>query len=167
MNERTLVLLKPDAVARQITGQIITRFEQAGFKIIGMRLVHATRDLAIQHYREDDVAKRRGYEIWEQNLSSITKGPVMAICLEGINAVANIRKMVGTTEPSASPPGTIRGDFCHATYGIANSTKQAIANVVHASASVDEAKVEIPIWFSPSDLHSYKTVMEAYVNHTY
>jgi len=79
MIERTLVLLKPDAVARQITGQIITRFEQAGLKIVGMRLVHATKDIAKLHYREEDIAARRGKDVWEQNLNFLMHGPVLAL----------------------------------------------------------------------------------------
>ncbi|HLP79637.1 MAG TPA: nucleoside-diphosphate kinase [Acidobacteriota bacterium] len=167
MIERTLVLLKPDAVARQLNGQIITRFETAGLKIVGLKMVHVDKNFAKTHYREDDIAKRRGYDVWEQNLEFLSKGPVVALVLEGINAIANVRKIVGSTEPSAAAPGTIRGDFCHATFAPANANKRAVANVIHASSSVDDAKVEISVWFKPSEIHSYKTVHEHYMHHTF
>lgn len=167
MKEQTLVLLKPDAVARQIMGSIISRFETVGLKIIGMKLVNPTKEFAKKHYREDDIAKRRGYDIWEQNLDFLTKGPVLAICLEGFSAIATVRKMVGSTQPSESLPGTIRGDYTHVTYAAANSKKKAIANIIHASSSVEDAKIEVALWFAPSELMKYKTVHDTFMEHEF
>lgn len=167
MKERTLVLLKPDAVARQIMGSIISRFETAGLKIVGMKLVNPTKEFAKKHYREEDIAKRRGYDIWEQNLDFLTKGPVLAICLEGYQAITTVRKMVGSTQPSESAPGTIRGDYTHVTYAAANEKKKAIANIIHASANADDAKGEVALWFAPSELVSYKTVHDTFIEHDF
>ncbi len=162
MIERTLILLKPDAVKRAIAGEIITRFEKAGLKIVGMKMVWATPEKAEQHYT-DDIAKRRGEEVRNQLLDLITSGPVIAICLEGINAVENVRKMVGSTEPKSALPGTIRGDYAHMSFGYADKVKKAVTNLIHASSSKEEAETEINIWFDKQELHSYKTVHDIFV----
>jgi nucleoside-diphosphate kinase len=158
MIERTLVLLKPDAIVRQICGQIITRFEHVGLKIVGMKMMYVDKDFAKKHYREEDIAKRRGYDVWNHNLAFLTQGPVLALCIEGVGAIANVRRLVGPTEPSQAPPGTIRGDFCHMTFANASAKQKAVANVVHASSSIEDAKHEIDLWFTTQELHSYKTV---------
>src|SRR3989344_3408496 len=96
-------------------------------------------------------------------LKVLSSGPVLALCIQGVNAVENIRKMAGATEPKAALPGTIRGDFSHVSFAHADQLNKGVENVVHASGSVEEAKKEIALWFKPEELHTYKTVHEAHV----
>lgn len=156
--ERTLVLLKPDAVQRGLMGEIITRFERAGLKAVGMKMVWADKAFSQKHYAEH-VAKPfyKGLE------AVITSGPVLALVLEGIEAIALVRKMVGATEPKSSPPGTIRGDYAHVSYGYADAKGIGIKNLIHASANADDASKEVALWFEPTELHSYKTVHDVHV----
>lgn len=164
MMERTLVLLKPDAVQRGLMGKIITRFEDVGLKIVGMKMVWMDDKLGKKHYDEiGQVGKRRGEKVLKLLLNFMTTGPVLALCLEGINAVENVRKMCGSTEPKQAAPGTIRGDFSHISFAHADEKGKAIENVVHASGNFEEAKQEIALWFKPEELHTYKTVHEAHV----
>lgn len=158
--ERSLMLLKPDAVKRQLTGRIMQRFEDAGYKIIGMKMVWMDEDFGKKHYF--DVAERRGEAVLKNLLNFMTEGPVVALCIEGISAVENVRKMVGSTEPKSAAPGTIRGDFAHHTYGHTDDSGKAIANLIHASGNVEEAKFELDLWFKEEELHSYKTVHEVH-----
>ena len=162
MIERTLVLLKPDCVQRHITGEIISRFEKAGLKIVGMKMVWCDKEQAMKHYTED-VAKRRGEFVRNKLLVGITQGPIVAMCLEGIEAVDVVRKIVGSTEPKTAPPGTIRGDYAHMSYDYADSSNKAIPNIVHASGNKEEAKQEIDLWFKPEELHSYKLPHEYHI----
>lgn len=162
MLERTLVLLKPDAVQRAIMGRILSRFEDAGFRVVGMKMVWADKKFALKHYTED-LAKRAGAHVREMIAEFLTTGPVVAMVLEGVNAIENIRKMVGSTEPRAAAPGTIRGDFSHVSYAYADSKKAPVKNLVHASSSKDDAAAEIKLWFSPKELHSYKTVHDIHL----
>ncbi len=161
MMERTLVVLKPDAVQRCFSGEIITRFERAGYKIVAMRMVWGDDEFFKKHYF--DVEERHGKEILDGNLKAMTAGPVIAFVLEGVNAVEGVRKMVGPTEPKKAPPGTIRGDYTHYTYELADKNKIAVKNLVHASANPDEAKMEIDLWFKPEEIHGYKTVHEVHL----
>lgn len=161
MIERTLVLLKPDAVQRGLMGKIITRFEDAGFKVVGSKMVWIDEDFGKKHY--SDIAERRGEKVLKVLLKFMTQGPIMSLCLEGINAVENVRKMVGGTEPKSALPGTIRGDFAHVSFSYADKEDKAIANLIHASGSVEEAKTEVDLWFKSEELHSYKTVHEEHV----
>lgn len=164
MMERTLVLLKPDAVQRGIMGRIISRFEDAGMKIVGSKMVWIDEKFGIKHYDEiGKVGQRRGEKVLKVLLKFMTSGPVMALCIEGIKAVENVRKLCGSTEPKQAVPGTIRGDFSHVSYDYADQKSKAIENVVHASGNADEAKQEIALWFRPEELHSYKTVHEVHV----
>lgn len=158
MMERTLVLLKPDAVQRALTGRIIQRFEDVGLKIVGMKLVQASREHATQHYA--DVGVRRGPKILEQNVNFLQEGPVIAMVLEGIHAIELVRKMVGSTESKAAPPGTIRGDFSHQSYAYADANNQVIKNLIHASSSNEDAKKEVSLWFNEKELCTYQTVHE-------
>lgn len=160
--ERTLVLLKPDAVQRCISGRIISRFEDAGHKIVGMKLVWVDKDFALLHYTED-LAKRAGAHVREMIAEFLTTGPVVAMVIEGVNAIENVRKMVGSTEPKSAAPGTIRGDFSHVSYAYADSTKKAVKNLVHASSSKADAEAEIKLWFTPKELHTYKTVHDVHI----
>jgi len=161
MIERTLVLLKPDAVSRGLMGKILTRFEDAGFKVVGGKMVWMDKEFGKKHYF--DVAERRGEKVLNVLLEFMTTGPVMAMCIEGINAVENIRKMVGGTEPKSAPPGTVRGDFAHISFAHADKEEKAIKNLIHASGNVDEAKQEIALWFKEEELHTYRTVHEMHV----
>lgn len=162
--ERTLVVLKPDTVQRGIMGEIITRFERAGLKIIGMKMMRPDTEHYDHHYETiGKVKSRRGEEVFRQNLEFMMKGPVTAMVLEGVEAVNLVRKMVGETEPKSSLPGTIRGDYAHMSYGHANSKKIGIPNIVHASGSAEEAQEEIYHWFNDSELFEYQTVHETHV----
>ena len=162
MIERTLVLLKPDAVQRAVMGRIISRFEDAGLKIIGMKMVWVDKKFALRHYREE-LAKRVGAHVREMIADFLTTGPVIAIVLEGVNAIENVRKLVGATEPKAAAPGTIRGDFSHMSYGYADQKKVPVKNLIHASSSKDDAELELKLWFGKGELHSYKTVHDVHI----
>lgn len=153
--EQTLVLLKPDALDRGIVGEILTRFERVGAKLVGMKLLISTKDTAEKHYTED-LARRRGEHIRNMMIEMLTSGPIMAIVLEGIDIVEVVRKMVGATEPKAAPPGTIRGDYAHISYQYADKRGIGIFNLIHASSSVEEAKTEIEVWFKPEELVQHK-----------
>lgn len=156
--ERTLVLFKPDAVQRSVVGEILQRFERVGLKIVGMKMVWADKDFSQKHYAEH-VAKSfyKGLE------DVITAGPVVALVLEGIEAIALVRKMVGSTEPKSSAPGTIRGDYAHVSYGYADAKGIGIKNLIHASANADDAKKEVALWFTDKELHSYATVHDKHI----
>lgn len=159
--ERTLVLLKPDAIKRSIAGEVITRFEKAGLKIIGLKMMQP--DEAHYHHHYETVSKlisRRGEDVYKKNSQFMMSGPVIALVLEGVEAVGVVRKMVGDTEPKAAAPGTIRGDYAHMTINYANERKVGLPNIVHASGDVGEAKQEIEHWFTDDELFSYKTVHE-------
>jgi nucleoside-diphosphate kinase len=157
--ERSLIIFKPDAVLRGIVGEIITRFERAGFKIVAVKMLQPSYDQLFQHYEGIGTLKtRKGDEIFESQLASMQDGPVIAMVLEGVEAVDTIRKMVGATEPKSAAPGTIRGDFAHVNYGAAASVGRGVANIIHASADLKEAKQEIAHWFSDSEISSYEPV---------
>lgn len=158
MLEKTLILLKPDAVQRGLIGEIITRFEKAGLKIIGMKMVFANKDFASKHY--SSIKERVGQKIFDNTVKYITEGPVVAMCIEGINAVEIIRKMVGGTEPRSAQPGTIRGDYSHVSYAHSDAKNVAVKNLIHASGNKEDAEKEIVLWFKKDELHTYKTVHE-------
>jgi nucleoside-diphosphate kinase len=161
--ERTLIVLKPDAVKRGIVGEIISRFERVGLKIVGCKMLQPDYNHYYHHYEEiGKMVTRRGKEIFEVTLDMMNEGPVIAIVLEGIEAVSLVRKMVGTTEPKEAQPGTIRGDYSHISFQHANREKIATPNVVHASGDPEEAKEEVAHWFSESELFEYNTVHEVY-----
>jgi len=160
--ERTLVLLKPDAVDRGLIGEILQRFERVGMKIAGLKLVWPKEDIARKHYTED-LAQRRGEHVREMMVSMLVSGPIVAVALEGVEAVELVRKMVGATEPKSAAPGTIRGDYSHVSFKHADSKKIGINNLIHASSSVEEANQEIAVWFDKSELHDHKP---GYIKHT-
>lgn len=154
--EKTLIILKPDAVQRGVVGEIITRFERAGFKIIGTKMLEPDYEHYFKHYEGIGTLKtRKGEEIFESTLASMQDGPVIAMVLEGVDAVETVRKMVGDTQPKTALPGTIRGDYAHVSYGQASSVGKGVANIIHASADQKEAKKEIAHWFSETELHDY------------
>lgn len=155
--EQTLVVLKPDAVQRGITGEIITRFERIGFKIVGMKMIWPAESHFRDHYEGiGKLISRRGEDIYNVTLAAMTESPVLAMVLEGIDAVECVRKMVGTTDPKESAPGTIRGDFTHISRAYAVENGLTLPNIIHASADLEEAKQEIPLWFKVEELHSYQ-----------
>ena len=160
--EQSLILLKPDAVDRGLVGEIIHRFERVGFKIAGLKMLHATKEHAEKHYTED-LAQRRGKKVREMMIEMISSGPIVAIVVEGVEAVELVRKMVGTTEPKSAAPGTIRGDYSHVSFKHADEKNIGIYNLVHASGSVEEAKQEIAVWFKPEELLNHRP---GYTKHT-
>lgn len=160
--ERTLVLLKPDCVQRGLMGRILQRFEDAGLKVVGMKMVWADKAHAAKHYTED-IAIRRGEHVRTMMIDMISSGPVLAFVLEGINAVENVRKLVGSTEPKASPPGTIRGDFAHISYAYADARSLGVKNLIHASGNLEDAANEVPLWFKDAELHTYRSVHDVHI----
>ena len=162
MIERTLVLLKPDAVQRALVGEIIARFERAGLKIVGMKMVWVNEQFALKHYTED-LAKRRGEEVRKGMVKFLQEGPVIALVLEGVEAVEIVRKIVGSTEPKAALPGTIRGDYAHICFSYADQKKMVVHNLIHASADKNDAKYEVPLWFDEKEMHSFKTVHDVHI----
>jgi nucleoside-diphosphate kinase len=155
MLERTLILLKPDAIDRGILGEIVTRFERVGAKLVGLKMLVSEKDTAQKHYTED-LAKRRGEHVRELMINMITSGPVAAIVLEGIDIIEVVRKMIGATEPKAAAPGTIRGDYAHISYRYADEKKIGVFNLIHASDSPENAATEISVWFKPEELVSHR-----------
>ena len=140
MTERTLVLIKPDAVQRLLTGRIIGRLEDRGLKIVGLKLVAVGRDLAERHY-----AVHRDQPFFRGLVEFITSSPLVALVVEGPGAIAVVRAMVGATRPHEAAAGTIRGD-------LALETAQ---NLVHASDGPDTAATEIALWFTPDQIVTY------------
>ena len=158
MMERTLVLIKPDGVERGLVGEILTRFEKVGLKIVGMKMQWVDKDFSKKHYAAH--VSKPFYKGLEEFIIS---GPVIAMVREGLHAVELVRKMVGVTEPKSAAPGTIRGDYAHHSYQYTDKKGISIKNLIHASGSVEEAKVEVALWFGKNELHSYKTVHEVHV----
>jgi nucleoside-diphosphate kinase len=160
--ERTLVLLKPDAVARGLVGQVLARFEAALLKIVAAKMVWMDADLTKQHYF--DLEERFGPKVYASMSKFMQTGPVIALVLEGVDAVACVRKLVGATYPDQAPPGTIRGDFAHQSKAYANTNRIAVANLVHASGNREEAKHEIDVWFSAAEVHDYQIAAQPYIS---
>jgi len=162
MIQRTLILLKPDAIQRSLVGRILERFENAGLKIVATKMIWADSKLADKHY--NDLGKRRGEEVKKRMVQFLTEsGPVIAIVLKGVEAVEVVRKIVGGTEPKTALPGTIRGDFAHLSLAYGDSKGKGVPNLIHASGSIDEAEREIDLWFKPEEIHSYKLSHEEHV----
>lgn len=165
--EETLIVLKPDTVQRGLVGEIITRFEKVGLKIVGMKMVYPDKAHYHKHYEEiGKMITRRGQDKFDWTLDVMQSGPVVAIVLEGIEAISLVRKMVGDTEPKSSQPGTIRGDYSHMSYAYADQNSLGIPNIVHASGDASDAKAEIAHWFKPAELFKYETVHEKYTQRT-
>ena len=162
MIERTLVVIKPDGVERCLMGRILTRFEEAGLKIVGLKMTRINKKIAMRHYTED-LAVRRGGHVRKLMVDYITSGVVVAIVLEGVNSIEVVRKMTGDTEPRVAQSGTIRGDFTHVSFKYADSLKMPVKNVIHASSDKRDAMREIRLWFSKSELCSYKSVHDLHV----
>ncbi len=187
--ERTVILVKPDGVQRGLVGDILHRFEKAGLKIVAMKMVWVEKDFVSKHYpdsreellrgmgektlltyakyhvdpktmlgTDDPVAIGRMVNEW--NREFLSSGPVVAMVLEGLHAIENVRMMAGHTIPALAPPGTIRGDHSTDSPALANSRKRAIRNLVHASGNTAEAAYEMDLWFQPNEIHSYKRADE-------
>ncbi|MDP2925879.1 MAG: nucleoside-diphosphate kinase [Nanoarchaeota archaeon] len=159
--EQTLVLIKPDGLKRGLVGEIITRIERTGLKIIAMKMIWPDKKFAEQHYF--DVEERHGKKVLDNLTGYLTAGPVLAICFEGVDAISLVRKIAGPTYPNEAPPGTIRGDFCHISKIHANENNQVVGNLIHASAGIEDAKKELSLWFTKKEMHSYKRTDEEHV----
>ena len=146
--ERTLVLVKPDGVQRSLVGEIISRFERKGLKLAGLKLMHVDSALAERHY-----AVHAGKHFYAGLIEFITSGPVAALALEGPDAIATVRRMVGRTMPNEAEPGTIRGDL-----GISG-----LRNLIHASDAPETAVAELDLWFGADALVDYERVIDAWV----
>jgi len=181
--ERTLVFLKPDGVQRGLTGEVLARFERAGLKIVALKMAWPDRGLLDRHYPKDetflttiggktkeafaayglDVRKETGTDdllaIGRQVrgwlIDYVSSGPVAAFVLEGIHAVSVVRKLIGDTLPFRAAPGTIRGDYSIDSPTVANLMKRPVRNLIHASGSLEEAAVEIPLWFGEGEIYDY------------
>jgi nucleoside-diphosphate kinase len=179
--ERTLILFKPESVHRGIVGEILSRFERAGLKIVAMKMLNASQELALKHYEKDDkwfkdVGDRLkltlktdkdsieiGKEVQRQLSAMIAYSPIIAMVLEGHNAIKVVRKMVGEQSPENSPAGTIRGDYSFDTYRLANKLNRPIMTVVHASGNLEDADREIALWFRSDEIHSWKRIDEDFL----
>lgn len=144
--ERTFVAIKPDAVKRGLIGRIIKRFENKGYKIVGMKMIHPTIEMAEKHYTE-----HVGKSFYNRLIRYITSGPIIAMVLQGENTVQGVRHMMGSTRPNDAEVGTLRADFA----------QTMEFNVVHGSDSVESAKREIDIYFKPEEIcDTWKTALE-------
>ena len=161
--ERTLIVFKPDAVQRGIVGEILQRFERVGLKIVGVKMTSPSRDHYYAHYEDiGKLATRRGEDTLNITLDMMMDGPVIAMVLEGVEAVAVVRKIVGPTEPKSADMGTIRGDYSHISFGYADECQKGVPNLIHASGDSDEAVCEIEHWFKPEELVNYHTLSEKF-----
>lgn len=161
--QRTLILFKPDAVQRGIVGEILTRFERVGLKIVGTKMIFPNKEHYHKHYEGiGKMVTRRGEKAFDMALEFMTQGPVIAMVFEGVEAVELIRKLVGGTEPKSALPGTIRGDYSHMSFGYADEHNVGIPNLIHASGSVEEAKQEIEHWFSNYEIYDYSSPREKF-----
>lgn len=181
--ERSLVILKPDAVQRSLVGEIIKRFERAGLKIAAMKMIMATEEQLITHYNKTDewyekkgkgivadmethglpVTKEPieyGKDIIRNMVRYMTAAPCLGLVLEGNQAVAVVTKLVGTTEPAASDVGTIRGDYTLDSYSHATIENRGVRNLIHCSESPEEAEREMQIWFGDDEIMNYVTAQE-------
>ena len=178
------MLIKPDGVQRSLVGEITKRFEQIGFKLVGVKMLVPTEEHVEQHYSLDPdwrrvtgekrvkAAKERGEKletedpfaitaiILEKLKKYLTSGPVIAMVWQGAHVVELVRKLTGDTEPRSSDVGTIRGDYVLDSYMMADTDGRAIRNLLHASGSITEAEKEIPHWFTKTELIDYRLVGE-------
>lgn len=181
--ERTLVILKPDAIQRGLVGEIIKRLERTGLKLVAMKIVNATEEQLWRHYNKDEewftkkgentVKNRRdlglpiekeaieyGKDIVRALVSFMTCGPVVPMVWEGNQAVGIVKKIVGATEPLSSDGGTIRGDYTLDSYELASLDDRAVRNLIHCSDPVTDAEREIPLWFSKDEVLNYRLIAE-------
>lgn len=187
--ERTLVLVKPDGVKRGLVGEIVQRFERMGLKIIAMKMVWVDEQHVAKHYpdsrieflkgmgmktldsyakygldvkqvlgTDDPIAIGRQVNKWNRDF--LVSGPVVAMVLEGLHAIENVRQLAGHTIPTMAAPGTIRGDHSVDSPALANERRRTVRNLMHASGNLAEAQYEIDLWFKGSELHDYKRADE-------
>lgn len=184
MMERTLVLIKPDGVYRSLIGRIVSTMEDAGLKVVAMKMVRPDKKLAEQHYIPDENWMREignktkatykdqgvandedpveiGRRVWTQLIDYLVSGPVAAMVLEGNDAIFIVRKLVGATEPRKADPGSIRGRLSSDSYSLADGKHRAVKNLIHASDAPETAKREISVWFRPEELIEYSRSDEA------
>lgn len=157
IKERTLVLLKPDAVQRNLVGEIVGRFERVGLKIVAMKLVLPSKEQAYTHYK---INPNLPQVILDRLANFLSASPVVAMVLEGNQAIPVVRKLVGSSDPSQSAAGTIRGDYTMDSYPLGDKDGRCARNLVHASDSIEAAEKEIKLWFKLGELINYKTVRE-------
>jgi nucleoside-diphosphate kinase len=190
MTEQTVVLIKPDGVKRGLIGEIITKFEKVGLKIISMKMIWVEKDLVGKHYADKEDYLRGvgektlqnymkygvdpnetlgtadpleiGKKVRQWNMEFMSSGPVVAMLIEAPCVVEIVRKIVGSTFPQNAQPGTIRGDYSFDSAFFSNIGKRTTRNIVHASGSVEEAQFEKELWFKEKDIYSYKTVSEIF-----
>lgn len=181
--EKTLVILKPDAIQRGLIGELIRRFENTGLKMVALKMAQADEDQCWKHYNKDDKwflnkgelliknRKDKGLPIEKEALeygkdiigalvNFMTASPVIAMVFTGNQAIGIVKKLVGGTEPLTSDVGTIRGDFTLDSYELSNYDSRAVRNLVHCSDELSEAEREINLWFKPEEIFSYKLVAE-------
>ncbi len=182
--EKTVVLIKPDGVKRGLIGEIISRIEKRGLKIIALEMIWATKNQIDDHYPKDekwisrlgdktkatfekygidvkkemkiDDSKKIGKMVRSWLIDFMTAGPLVKIVVKGVHSIDMLRKLCGNTIPALAEMGTIRGDFSVDSPAIANQAKRAVHNIIHASETLEEAKHEIDFWFSPEEIHDYK-----------
>jgi nucleoside-diphosphate kinase len=155
--ETTFCLIKPDGVRRGLLGEILSRFERMGLKIIALKMVTPSQEMAGQHYTYEDIAVRHGEPVRNALIEFIISGPVVVFAVEGVSAIENVRKLCGATEPLKSAPGTIRGDYAHHTFAATKPLGLAVRNLIHASADSKDAERELALWFTSSDYQIYRT----------
>ncbi|HUO56307.1 MAG TPA: nucleoside-diphosphate kinase [Candidatus Paceibacterota bacterium] len=183
--ERTLVIIKPDGIQRTLIGEIIGRYERVGFKLIALKLLIPSNDQATAHYMVGGeewlvsigtkaaaayekkgmkspfaTPRENGVAILETNAKYLSSGPVIAMIWQGAHVVEVIRKLTGSTEPRSSDVGSIRGDFVHDSYMMADADNRSIRNLIHASGTPEEAQKEIPIWFTDGEIFTYRLINE-------
>jgi len=161
--QRSLVVFKPDAVQRGIVGEILSRFERVGLKIVATKMVNPDQDHYYRHYEGiGKMVSRRGEVAFNRTLKFMVSGPVIAMVFEGVEAVPLIRKICGPTEPKTADMGTIRGDYAHMTFGYADAHDKGVPNLIHASGDPDEAVAEIAHWFCDDEIQDYHVLSERY-----
>lgn len=181
--EKSFIIVKPDGVQRSLIGEIISRLERTGLKIVALKMVNATEQQCWTHYNKDEAwflkkgtgiveemqkrgmapnkeAIEYGRDIIGQLVRFMTSGPVVCLVVEGNQSVAVVKKLVGSTEPATSDVGTIRGDLTLDSYSLAGVDQRAVRNLIHCSDAPEEAAREIKIWFTDEEILSYKLVQE-------
>ncbi len=181
--ERTLIIIKPDGVQRSLMGEIMARIERTGLKFVAVKFLVPEADQCWKHYNKDEEwflkkgtriiedrtnhkmpiekdAIEYGKDIIQANVDFFTSGPVLAFVIEGNQSVAIVKKLVGGTEPVTSDVGTIRGDLTVDSYALSSLDNRAVRNLIHCSDSPEEASREIPLWFSESEIISYRLLQE-------
>jgi len=184
--EKTLVVIKPDGVQRSLIGEIIKRYERIGLKLVAMKMVQASEDMATKHYYDvggdewvEEVGrkaraayekkgekspyktnKENGLAVLKSNAKYLSAGPVVAMVWQGAHAVELVRKITGATAPLLADVGTIRGDFTLDSYSLADTDGRSVRNLIHASGTSDEAKQEIETWFKNEEIIEYNHIQE-------